>query len=119
MRNPIVAAVSAAFAMLALAAAAGAQTPAPSPYAGGDAAAGRRFASEACTPCHVVAAGQRSPPRFATAPDFRAIANTRAMTATALAAFLHSPHPTMPNLILNDEEARDVISYILSLRDRG
>ncbi len=41
------------------------------------------------------------------------------MTATALAAFLRSPHPTMPNLILNDEEARDVISYILSLRDRG
>jgi mono/diheme cytochrome c family protein len=80
------------------------------------AAAGRAFALQACTPCHVVSSRQLSPPRFATAPDFRAIANTPAMTASALHAFLSSPHPTMPSLILSRQEEKDVIAYILSLR---
>jgi hypothetical protein len=52
------------------------------------------------------------------APDFRAIANTSGMTATALHAFLRTAHPKMPNLILTPEQSADVIAYILSLRDR-
>lgn len=91
---------------------------AQTPYAGGDPQAGRAFALETCTPCHVVASDQLAPQRFATAPDFRAIANTKGMTGTSIAAFLRSPHPTMPNLILSPEETRDVIAYILSLRTR-
>lgn len=84
----------------------------------GDPVAGRAFALEACTPCHTVATDQLSPPRFAVAPDFRAIANTRAMTETALHAFLSTPHPTMPNLILSQHEQDDVIAYILSLHHK-
>jgi hypothetical protein len=38
------------------------------------------------------------------------------MTATALHVFLTTWHPKMPNLILKPEEMRDVIAYILSLR---
>lgn len=91
---------------------------AQTPYAGGDPNTGRNFALETCTPCHVVASDQLSPRRFATAPAFQAIANTKGMTATSLAAFLHSPHPTMPNLILSADETRNVIAYILSLRNR-
>jgi cytochrome c2 len=67
----------------------------------GDPENGRAFALEVCTPCHVVAENQLSPRRLATAPDFRAIAKTRGMTETSLHAFLSTPHPSMPNLILS------------------
>jgi hypothetical protein len=40
------------------------------------------------------------------------------MTATALRAFLQTPHPKMPNLILRPEQSADVIAFLLSLRDR-
>lgn len=86
---------------------------------GGDPATGRAFALQACTPCHVVSADQLSPKRFANAPAFQAIANTRAMTGSALRAFLSTSHPTMPNLILSGKEMDDVVAYILSLRDRS
>jgi cytochrome c len=84
----------------------------------GDRAKGRAFALQVCTPCHRVSPDQLSPQRFATAPGFRAIANTRGMTETSLHAFLSSPHPSMPNLILSQKEQDDVIAYILSLRNR-
>jgi hypothetical protein len=38
------------------------------------------------------------------------------VTATALYAFLTTPHELMPNLVLTPDEAADVIAYILSLR---
>jgi hypothetical protein len=34
----------------------------------------------------------------------------------ALSAFLRSPHPTMPNLVLSDRQSNDAIAYILSLK---
>jgi mono/diheme cytochrome c family protein len=85
----------------------------------GDPEAGRLFAREVCAPCHVTTADQVSPPRFAIAPDFRAIANTPGITATALHAFFMTPHPKMPNLILSPPEVDDVTTYIPSLRDRN
>lgn len=85
----------------------------------GDAAKGQRFALQTCTPCHLVAPDQLSPPRFALAPSFEAIANTRAMTESALAAFLYTPHPNMPNIMLSRDEAADVIAYILSLKRKS
>lgn len=84
----------------------------------GNPEAGRALAREVCTPCHAVATDQVSPRRFVIGPDFGAIANTSGMTATALRAFLSTPHPKMPNLILAPQELADVIAYILSLRGR-
>ena len=40
------------------------------------------------------------------------------MMTTALRAFLQTPHPKMPNLILTPEQSADVIAFLLSLRDR-
>lgn len=85
---------------------------------GGNPRAGRVFALQTCTPCHVVSSRQSAPRRFADAPDFQAIANTKGTTAMSLQVFLFAPHPTMPNLILSPDEASNVIAYILSLRDR-
>src|SRR5260370_34230429 len=78
--------------------------------------AGRVFAREVCTPCHAVTTDQVLPRRFVIGLDFQAIANSAGMTATALRAFLTTPHPKMPNLILTPQESADVIAYILSLR---
>lgn len=82
----------------------------------GSRAAGRTFAMQACSVCHVVAPDQLSPKEFTTAPDFEAIANTRGMSEDALREFLFGPHPTMPGLSLTGYQANDVIAFILSLK---
>ena len=79
---------------------------------------GYDFAIGTCTPCHVVSPDQKSPIRFADAPDFRSIANAPGTTAIGLNIWLTNPHPTMPKLVLYPQEAADVIAYILSLRER-
>ena len=107
-------AMIAGFAGLALIAvvAASAQMALPS----GNIEAGRAFALQACSICHVVAPNQLTPPRISNAVPFRAIANARGMNGMKLQAILTTPHAVMPNLILTPEEAADVIAYILSLR---
>ena len=80
--------------------------------------AGRVFAHRVCSPCHTVTAEQASQRVMAIGPDFQTIANTPGMTTTALRAFLQTPHPKMPNLILTPEQSADVIAFVLSLRDR-
>jgi mono/diheme cytochrome c family protein len=84
----------------------------------GNPAAGRTFARQVCSPCHVVTPDRNLPRMLDIAPDFQAIANTSGMTATALRAFLTTSHPKMPNLILSSEQSADVIAYILSLKAR-
>lgn len=104
---------AAAFALTALEAVSAGAQPATD---GADPTVGRAFALETCTPCHVVSSKQVSPPRFAIAPSFDAIANHDTTTASGLHAFLSTPHPTMPNLILTAREQADVIVYIMSLK---
>ncbi|MGE5201073.1 MAG: cytochrome c [Acidobacteriota bacterium] len=84
----------------------------------GNPRAGRAFALQVCALCHVVAPGQLTPPRLATAPSFRSIANLPSTTSLSLQVFLVSPHPSMPNLVLSAEESANVIAYILSLKRR-
>jgi len=83
----------------------------------GNSEAGRVYVSQVCSPCHAVTAEQTAQRRIVIAPDFQAIANTPGITATALRAFLQTPHPKMPNLILTPEQSDDVIAFLLSLRD--
>jgi hypothetical protein len=82
----------------------------------GNPEAGRLYVRQVCSPCHAVTAKQTAQRRIVIAPDFQAIANTPGMTATALRAFLQTPHPKMPNLILTPEQSDDVITFLLSLR---
>lgn len=79
---------------------------------------GRAIAQERCAPCHAIDRGQKLSPRHDAAP-FPAIAATPGMTETALLASLQTSHREMPNLILGDDEKRDIIAYILSLRRRN
>jgi hypothetical protein len=44
------------------------------------------------------------------------VANTTGMTATALAVWLTTSHPTMPNMVLDPQDRDNVIAYIISLK---
>ncbi len=48
---------------------------------------------------------------------FKTIANTPGMTETAILVWLQTPHPTMPNLMIETGDRDDVIAYIASLKE--
>jgi mono/diheme cytochrome c family protein len=82
---------------------------------GGDRAQGLMLARQLCSECHAVEPSQASSPN-GTAPRFEIIANTPGMTAIALSAALQTPHRTMPNVMLNSDQLRSIVAYILGLR---
>jgi mono/diheme cytochrome c family protein len=84
------------------------------PVASGDAAQGKRFAESECVTCHGVDRNQAS--RNRAAPSFTDIAGSPGLTATAIRVWLQSPHATMPNIKLSDEDKDNVIAYLLSLK---
>jgi mono/diheme cytochrome c family protein len=81
----------------------------------GDPQKGFEYARDVCSPCHAVAPEQPDSP-VAEAPRFADVANVSGMTATALIAWLQTSHPTMPNIVMTDEQMRDVVQYVLSLK---
>ena len=92
----------------------------------GDVEAGRRFALLACTGCHLVTPDQPSKPirnGLPRPPDFKDIAKQSDVTAAFLQHHLETlpAIPTdahMPNLMLSSQEIRDVVAFIISLRDQ-
>lgn len=84
----------------------------------GDPAAGLTIALHSCAQCHVVA-GRQAGPVPVGVPTFADISRMRSTTALSLRAFLQTPHPPMPDLALTRREMEDVVSYILSLRERA
>ena len=83
----------------------------------GDAKAGLAVANGICAECHAVHRDEAASPH-GRAPTFEAVANTRGMTELALRVWFQTPHPSMPNLRLEEKQADDVIAYILSLKKR-
>src|SRR6185436_6156187 len=75
---------------------------------------GFRLAQQVCAECHAIDKATMTSPN-PTAPRFQTIANTPGMSEMALSVALRTPHRTMPNLILESDEVRDVAAYILSL----
>jgi mono/diheme cytochrome c family protein len=90
-----------------------------SPTAGaqeiGNAKRGEVMASRLCSECHYTGVYDAES-RNAKAAPFRAIANTRGMTAMALGVWMQTSHPTMPNIRLTPETLDDIIAYIRSLK---
>lgn len=78
---------------------------------------GLRLSREACATCHAVEADQGRSPREQ-APTFMRIAQTPGMTTTALTVALRTSHKTMPNIMLEPRELRDVTTYITSLNKK-
>src|SRR3990172_8181128 len=82
---------------------------------GGDVGAGVVYAGEVCAACHAVLANEQHSP-LPQAPTFQSVADTPGMTELALSVWLQSSHPTMPNIILEQDDMRNVIAYIRSLK---
>jgi mono/diheme cytochrome c family protein len=79
-----------------------------------DIAAGEAYAERVCAACHAVLAYENMSP-LPQAPTFQSVADTPGMTELALTVFLQSSHPTMPNIVLQPDEMRNVVAYIRSL----
>jgi mono/diheme cytochrome c family protein len=81
----------------------------------GDALAGLAYANQVCSECHAVKeADERSP--NPDAPSFASVARTPGMTGRALAVWLQTSHPKMPNIMLEQDDRDNVIAYIMSMR---
>jgi mono/diheme cytochrome c family protein len=80
-----------------------------------DGTTGRTLALQLCAGCHFVAPGQRVPMSVG-APPFQEIARRPETTEFALRNIMRAPHPIMPTLILSQEEADSIISYIVGLK---
>jgi len=76
---------------------------------------GRNLARQVCAECHSVERRATRSPN-SRSPTFVDVASTPGMTAAALNVILHTSHRYMPNIILNDEQSRAMITYILSLK---
>jgi mono/diheme cytochrome c family protein len=81
----------------------------------GDAAQGRRFASQSCSNCHLVDAGQTKP-AVDGVPTFISLAGNPAETPERIRGFLAKPHGAMPPISLSRQEIADVVAYIQSLK---
>jgi mono/diheme cytochrome c family protein len=81
----------------------------------GDPMKGAAIARQVCAECHAVERGQH-PSSNAQAPSFVAIARTPGMTSIALTAALRTSHRAMPNIVLDDDELKNIVAYLLDLK---
>lgn len=81
----------------------------------GDARAGHVFASLHCAECHMVTPSPDKSPN-ANAPPFADVAASPGMTGRALAVWLQTSHPTMPDFLIAQDDRDNVIAYIMSLQ---
>jgi cytochrome c len=82
-----------------------------------DTSRGQAYARAWCSACHAVGRGEATE-AFSTAPSFQSLADNPELTEIALRAFLRTAHKTMPSVILQPDEADDVVTYILNLRHK-
>jgi mono/diheme cytochrome c family protein len=80
-----------------------------------DIEAGAAYAAEVCGACHAVGANDLDSP-LPQATPFQTIADTPGMTEMALTVWLQTSHPTMPNIVLKQDDMRNVVAYIHSLK---
>lgn len=97
-------------------------TPVAPPPADGEhialAAQGHDVAALRCASCHAIEPADLASPN-PNAPPFAVIARTPGMTQIALNAWLHSSHPSMPNLITDEGEVDALAAYLRSLPRGG
>lgn len=81
-----------------------------------DAANGAALSERLCASCHVVGAKDNRAGE-AGIPSFTAIANQPNQTGELVAGAIIVPHPPMPTVPLSLPEIRDIVAYIMSLRE--
>jgi mono/diheme cytochrome c family protein len=93
-----------------------AQFPALAQPRDGDPASGRQLATKLCSSCHRVLPMTLSDK--ADPPSFQSVADLPSTTGISLNVFLHSNHRNMPDFIFESDESKDLIAYILSLKQK-
>lgn len=81
----------------------------------GNAERGLAYAKANCAECHDVRRNHFDSP-WPESPAFQEIANADGMSRIALYAFLRTPHPTMPNLVIPADDIADLTAYLISIR---
>ena len=81
----------------------------------GDPRRGAELARETCSRCHAVRGGAPNSPNLR-APTFNELASAPGMTVAALMVALTTPHAGMPMFMLSQDERKDIVAYILSLK---
>lgn len=81
-----------------------------------DLEAGLAYARERCSMCHAVEPDRLVSPDQS-APAFEEMADWPEMTVNYLSVWLVTSHPTMPNLVVEPDDAGNLAAYLLSLRD--
>lgn len=81
----------------------------------GNASMGEELARSVCADCHAVERGERGTD-LTGAPSFQDVADRSSATALSLRVFLRSPHLTMPNFALSNDQIDDLIAHIHGLR---
>ncbi len=82
----------------------------------GDPSRGFALSRQWCSGCHGITPDEGSP--SAEAPRFVDVAAEPSATEYSLRVYLRTPHPTMPNFVLNTDDIEDLASYIVSLKTR-
>ena len=77
---------------------------------------GEALSQSWCSECHAVKPDQSS--ANPAAPRFLDVAAEPSITEYSLRAFLKTPHPTMPNIMIKPDDMDDIVSYILSLKPK-
>lgn len=103
----------------------GTSVQAEEPSASDDIRAGRALSLSVCTACHVVSSDQEMAPILRPpAPSFHSIANRKGVTAESLRRFLSETHRSlgkpggMPNPQLTEDQVRQAVAFLMSLRER-
>lgn len=95
--------------------------------AGGSVRSGRRLAEQVCATCHAIGGDQTLDPILRPpAPTFVSIAWRPGMSVSQIKRLLSPPHwqgqdevLRMPDLVLLEDQKRDIAAYILSLKSTG
>jgi mono/diheme cytochrome c family protein len=82
----------------------------------GDPEAGLAYARQNCSECHAVEPEEYEGP-YSDIPGFEEEANTPGISELALVSFFQTPHPSMPDFMVPSADIRNLIAYILSLKD--
>jgi mono/diheme cytochrome c family protein len=76
---------------------------------------GRGLAIDLCGDCHIVSPDQ-SPDGMRPGPDLTERVRAPEITELALRSYLRTTHPVMPNIMLKQEQADDIIAYLMTFK---
>ena len=77
---------------------------------------GRDLAGDLCGDCHIVSPGQQYSGQIG--PNLIERVRDPEITELALRSYLRTTHPVMPNIMLTQEQADDVIAYLLTFKGK-